>query len=128
MAQRLSTANWKPIDLQALKSIQGSTELRELSRQNWPSWAGDSTQFNRILAYSTSPTTGSTAPTTAVVARLLTERIDSKDWPQVYNYNFYLIAETTAGQLFQSGPIVSTDPMHRSSAPSTWFNTLGSPL
>jgi hypothetical protein len=128
MAQRLSTATWKPIDLPALRAIQGSTDMRELSRQNWPRWAAESTQFNRILAYSTSPTTASTARSTGVVARLLTERLDSKDWPQIYNYNFYLIAETTSGQLFQSSPIVPAEPKHRSSAPSTWFNVLGSPL
>ncbi len=130
MAQYLSTAHWKPIDLPALNAIQGSTEVRELSRQNWPSWAATSTQFNRILVYSNSALAGttSTSPSTGVVATLLTERIDSKDWPQIYNYNFYLVAETTTGGLFQSSPIVPSEPEHRSSSPSTWFNGLGSPL
>lgn len=52
---------------------------------------------------------------------LLTERIDAKDFPRPYNYNLYLIAETTDGLLFQSPPIVPVDPTHRSSSPSTWF-------
>lgn len=130
MAQYLSTANWKPIDLPALKAIEGSTDVCALSRQYWPSWAAESTQFNRILAYSRNalPSSASILPSTGVVATLLAERRDSKDWPQIYNYNFYLVAETTTGQLFQSSPIVPSDPKHRSSAPSTWFNGLGSPL
>jgi hypothetical protein len=81
--QYLSTANWKPIDLPALKAIQGSTERHEFSRQIWPSCFAKSSQFNRILGYASnvSPSPASTAPSTGVVATLLTERIDSKDYP-----------------------------------------------
>jgi hypothetical protein len=66
-------------------------------------------------------------PTTAIVGALLTERIDPKDKPKVFNYNFYLLAETTDGKLYQSLPIVPTDPKHHSSSPSTWLNSLGNP-
>lgn len=130
MARYRSTDYWKPIDLPVLKAIQGSMDVYELSRQNWPSWAAASTEFSRILMYSSNalPSAASLSSSTTVIATLLTERIDPKDWPQIYNYNFYLVAETTTGKFFQSSPIIPSDPKHRSSSPSTWFSTLGSPL
>src|SRR5688500_8088425 len=94
-----STASWKPIDLPILEQIKRSTDLRELSRSQWPGWADSSTQFNRILAYATCASPGSTLPSTAIVATLLVERIDPKDAPKVMNYNFHLIAESTDGRI-----------------------------
>jgi hypothetical protein len=123
-----STASWTVIDLPVLEQIKRSTDLRELSRSKWPSWTHGSTQFNRILGYATCANAGSTLPTTGIVATLLVERIDPKDAPKVMNYNFHLIAESTDGRIFQSPPIRPTDPKHHSSAPSTWFDNLGSPL
>lgn len=127
MTQYFSTASWKAVDLPALREIGLSTDVRELSRENWPGWAAASTQFSRILIYSNAALR-TTSPSTGVIVTLLTERIDSKDWPQIYNYNAYLVAETETGQLFQSKPIKPSDPKHRSSEPSTWFDGLGSPL
>lgn len=125
-----STSEWKLIDLPILQDIVRSTDIQELSRGNWPRWDNLSTQFNRILAYSRSSQGdfGSTSPSTGVCAALLTERIDVKDHPQIYNYNIYLVAETTDGRFFQSGPIFPSQLSHHSSSPSTWFEGLGSPL
>ena len=130
MVTYLSTSAWKPIEPPILKEIQLTTDARELSRAHWPSWAVASTQFNRLLAYSRQAESNLhvTSPSTGILAALLTERIDSKDAPQIYNYNIYLIVETKDGKLFHSPPIRPSDPTHHSSSPSTWFNGLGSPL
>jgi hypothetical protein len=84
--------------------------------------------MNRILAFSQLVSVGSTLPSTGVVATLLTEGIDPKDAPKIHNYNFYLIAETTGGEYFQSPPIRPSNPTHHSSSPSTWFEGIGPPL
>ena len=128
MAAISSTTSWKTIDLPVLASIEKTTNARELANENWPKWASGSTQFNRVLAYSlpTDSKLHSTLPSSNLTA-LLTERIDMKDDPNIYNYNIYLVAETTSGKLYQSPPIIPTDPAHHSSRPSTWFDELGSP-
>ena len=124
-----STSTWKQIDLPVLSSVELTTDVIELARAQWPGWAVNSPQFHRILAYRPHPPSSlsSTSPSTGALAVLLTERVDPKDYPKSFNYNLYLIAETTDGRLFQSPPIVPTDPTHHSSLPSTWFNNLGSP-
>ncbi len=113
-----------------MRTIQLTTDARELSRVNWPGWAAESTQFNRILAYSRHAESDlqSSSASTGILGALMTERIDPKDAPRIFNYNIYLIAETIDGRLFQSPPIRPTDPAHHSSSPSTWFDGLGSPL
>ena len=125
-----STSAWKPIELPILKAIELTTDARELPRAHWPSWAVESTQFNRILAYTHRAESNLrvTSLSTGILAELLTERIDLKDAPQIYNYNIYLIVETKDGRFFQSSPIKPSDPTHHSSSPSTWFEGLGSPL
>jgi hypothetical protein len=122
-----STSTWKRVDLPLIEHIRRSTDIRALSRTQWPSWTASSTQFNRILAFSQLAALGTTLPSTGVVAALLTERIDPSDAPKIHNYNFYLIAESSSGEYFQSPPIRSSDPAHHSSAPSTWFEGIGSP-
>lgn len=121
---------WKPISFSVCKEIESSTDVHELSRGKWPMWAQTSTQFNRILIYSHQADirVNTTSPSTGIIAALLTERIDLKDAPHIYNYNIYLIVETTDGRFFQSPPIRPSDPVHHSSSPSTWFDNLGSPL
>ena len=124
-----STSKWKSIDFPILRSIELTTTACELSRAQWPNWATSSTQFNRISAYCSHPVDKlSSTLSSATLAVLLTERIDAKDDPKVFNYNLYLVAETTDGKLYQSPPIIPTDPTHHSSSPSTWFNNLGSPI
>ncbi len=125
-----STSTWKPIDLPILRSVELTTAACELSRAQWPNWATNSTQFNRIVAYCPNPAgeLSSISSSSGALTALLTERIDAKDYPKVFNYNVYLIAQTTDGKLYQSPPIIPTDPTHHSSSPSTWFNNLGSPI
>lgn len=125
-----STSTWKQIDLPTFSSVELTTDACELSRAQWPSWAANNSRFNRIVAYCQYPTgkPSSTSPSSGGLTVLLTERIDPKDHPKVFNYNIYLVAETTDGRLFQSPPIIPTDPTHHSSSPSTWFTNLGSPV
>ena len=128
MSTSSSTSKWKPFE-GSFESLSRTTEVVDLPRDRWPNWAESSTQFNRIGAFAL-PAQSSlvgTIPTTGVVGVLLTERIDPKDAPNIYNYNLYVMAETTDGRLFQSPPIVPSDPKHHSSSPSTWFNSLGRP-
>ena len=123
-----STSNWKHVDLPVIDHIRGSTEVRELAREHWPPWALGSTKFNRLFAFAQPATVGTTLPSTGIVAALLTERIDPKDAPKYLNHNLYLIAESGAGEYYQSGPIRPTDPPHHSSSPSTWFEGIGPPI
>lgn len=125
-----STATWKEIHLPVLRSIELTTDSIELDRAQWPRWAADNLQFRRIFAYSphSASPLSSTSPSTGIFAALLTERLDPKDCPKSYNYNLYLVSETTDGRLFQSPPKVPSDPTHHSSSPSTWFVNLGSPV
>jgi len=124
-----STSTWKPIDRTVFDSFRLTTEFREVPREHWPAWASGSTNFIRIGVRATpiESQMHATLPSVGVFAALLTERIDPKDYPKVYNCNIHLIAESTDGMLYQSGPIIPTEPAHHSSSPSTWFNSLGSP-
>jgi hypothetical protein len=123
-----STSLWKPTELPILNNL--TTDIRELSSAHWPGFTDGSTQFNRILAYShgTESNLSSTLPSSRILATLLTERIDLKDAPNIYNYNNYLISKSEDGGLYQSPPIKTTDPKHHLSSPSTWFDGLGLPL
>ena len=127
MTTKPSTSLWKRIDLSVLRSIELTTDARELSRENWLAWTSGSTQFNRFTIHAES-TLQSTSPPSGIIATLMSERIDLKDAPNIYNYNIYLIAETTDGRLYPSTPIKTNDPKHHSTSPSTWFHGLGSPL
>jgi hypothetical protein len=123
-----TTSIWKSIELPILNEL--TTDARELARAHWPSFTAGSTQFSRILAYSQSAESNlkSTLPSSGILATLLTERIDPKDAPYIYNYNNYLIKRAEDETLFHSPPIRTIDPKHHSSSPSTWFDGLGSPL
>src|SRR5258708_249629 len=124
-----STREWTPIDLPVLQNAQ-SSGIHQLSPSNWPHWTDSSTKFNRILLVSGDARRdlGLTSLSTGIRAALLTERIDLKDAPRIYNYNVYLIGETADGRFFQSPPLTSSDPVHRSSSPSSWFDGSGSSL
>ena len=128
MATCSSTSMWKPTEFPNLNNL--TTDARELSRQHWPDFTGRSTQFNRIAVYSYNAeiSLSSTLSSSGIVATLLTERIDPKDAPRIFNYNNYQIAKAEDGRLFLSPPIKTVDPKHHSSSPSTWFDGLGSPL
>jgi len=120
---------WKPVRLPILEKLVGSGQTYQLPTTNWPSWARTSTQLRRLWIYCP-PTTAplsSTATTAAIVARLLSERYDSKDAPRPYNYNFYLLAESTSGGAFQSGPIRTSEPPHHAADPTTWLDSYGPP-
>jgi hypothetical protein len=56
---------------------------------------------------------------------LVTERLDPKDAPNVYNYNAYRVTHTSSGT-WMSRPdrTLSTFIPHHLPAPSTFFNTL----
>jgi hypothetical protein len=125
-----STSTWKQVDLPIFRTVQLTTASCELSRAQWPSWAASNTQFNRMVVCSQNPPSELhlSSLSSATLTALLTERIDKKDYPEIYNYNLYLFSETTDGRLFQSPPIIPADPAHHSSAPSTWFNNLGAPI
>ena len=127
-----NAVSWTIIESTTLNEIRDSTNVQELSHEKWPAWAQSNTKFKRILFYSRQ--SGKSLSTVSLpsgyvdLGELWTERIDPKDSPRIYNYNYYLIAETTTGELFQSSPKIPKNPEHHSSSPSTWFDKLGSPL
>jgi len=120
---------WKPVDLPFLERIAGSGQSYLLPSTSWPPWATQSTQFRRILIYcpDAANPVPSTETTAAVIGRFLTERYDVKDLPKPFNYDFYLLVESTSGGAYQSAPIRAEVPAHHSSAPSTWFDGYGPP-
>lgn len=79
-------------------------------------------QFNRVAAFPARSSTSTTNSSSAMVAALLVERKDPKDYPHSFNYDWYLVAVAADGTQFQSRPIHSTEPNHHSSSPSTWFD------
>ena len=119
--------SWTPLDLPAFDKIRGSTQTYQLPRPSWPRWAQDSTQMQRLWVYCPPTPISSTVTTAAVVGRFLTERFDRKDHPHSFNYNYYLLAESTAGRIFQSGPLLSTDPPHHSTGPAPSLDAYGPP-
>ena len=129
MADWQSTANWKPVEFPAVGQLLASNQSFQLPTQYWPHWDHTSTQMQRMWVYCPDAENGISVPgsTATVVARLLTERYDTKDHPKPYNYNFYLYAQATDGRLYQSPPIRTADPKHRSSAPPEWLNAYGPP-
>lgn len=54
----------------------------------------------------------------------MTERLDPKDAPDVWNYNAYFVVEPSTGgtALSQPFPTPTTFVPHRSAQPSTWFD------
>lgn len=128
MAEWQSTGNWKNVELRVVETIVGSNQTFQLDETRWPSWANSSTQMQRLWIYCPDEENPLHIPgsTAKVVARLLTERYDSKD-PYPYNYNFYMIAESTDGWLYQSPPIRTTEPKHQSSEPPDWLESYGPP-
>ena len=123
-----STSAWKPVSLPAVEKLLNSNQTFELDRRHWPAWAQDSTQMERLWLYCPDEENSLTIPgsTSRAIARLLTERYDSKD-SRPFNYNFYLISQTTDGTLFQSRPIRTEDPPHHSTNPPSWLEAYGPP-
>lgn len=128
MANWKSTGEWKRIELDVLESVAGTTQTYRLSMQQWPSWANSLTQMNGLWIYAPDAKNRLQVPgsTASIVARLLTERHDVKD-SKPFNYNFYLIAESTDGQLYQSPPIRTVDPAHHSTKRPDWLERCGPP-
>jgi hypothetical protein len=120
---------WKPVDMQSLDSILGSGQTCALPRAHWPGWTRSTTQLERLWIYCPDDETPITshATTAGIIGRLLTERYDRKDQPKPYNYNFYFLAQSTSGEVFQSGPMRTVSPAHHSSAPPEWLDRYGPP-
>ena len=121
-----STRDWTLVEPALRNALLSEGGLRELPRGCWPTWAESSTKFNRMWAVSGDVwrNFGTTSPSSSFHGALLTERIDEKDYPQKYNYDIYLIARTTDGWLYHSGPRKPFEPAHHSSSPSTWVEGL----
>src|SRR5258706_13747185 len=100
----MADISWTPLDLPVFDQVRNSTQTFQLPREKWPTWAKRSTQMQRIWIYCPPSGLASTATTAAVVGRILTERFDRNDQPGPFNYNYYLLAESTGG-VFQSEPL-----------------------
>lgn len=124
-----STGTWREVKFPVVSGLLSSNQTFRLEPNHWPAWAHSSTQMQRIWVHCPDAENpiGVPGSTATVVARLLTERNDPKDVPETYNYNFYLYAQSTDGRLFQSPPIRTSDPKHRSTAPPEWLNAYGPP-
>ena len=114
----MGSMKWKQVELPALQPLLKSDQTTLLPSTSWPAWARESTQVKRLWAYcpKNPGTIPSTHTTVAVVARLLAERYDHKD-AKPWNYNYYLLLQSTDGRIFQSPPLRTTDLDHHSSGP-----------
>ena len=121
---------WKPLEFQQFDEYRDSGEAVLLPSSHWPKWAKEKPQFKRIaiLCPSSSGSLVSTETTAQIIGKLITERYDIKDYQKEFNHNFYLLIQSTSGNLLQSEPIKTTSPSHHTSSPSTWLNELESPL
>jgi hypothetical protein len=128
LANWKSTGEWKEIELDIARSIIGSTQVFEVSRPYWPSWAHSSTQMNRLWIYEPSSSIGKQVPSSDIhiVAHLITERVDPHD-KKPLNFNLYLIAESTDGRHYQSPPLRTTDPVHHSTGVPKWLEDCDPP-
>jgi len=111
------TRTWSPIDASVVDPILRSGCTYELPRDIWPFGSTES-QFLRMFIYglAANEETPSVATTALVVARLLSERFDSKD-TQPINYDWYSIMQRSDGAFFQSGPHKDIDFGHHLSSP-----------
>ncbi len=92
--------------------IPTSTAAVLLSSSRQPDFVQASTKFHRA-AYEPSR------------AWLVTERVDPKDAPEIYNYNVYDVVAASSGTLISTPqPSPSTFIPHRLVHPSTWFDSL----
>ena len=116
--------DWHRIELPAFEPIRGSGRTYELNRASQPDWAQRASQVRRMMVYALAP--GETIPSVATtgqhVARLLSERYDRQD-AKPWNYNWYAVVETPAGDLFQSGPHRDVDFGHQLHEPPTFLSS-----
>lgn len=126
-----STGNWTPVQINVAEAAIASTETYELDRTQWPNWALSSTQTQRMFLYGPDEGYGRSVSgsTVAVIGRLLTERYDPKDTPLNYNYDIYLLTESTGGVYHQSPPIRTSELIdglkHHSSGPPALLDSCG---
>jgi len=128
MANWESTGEWKQVELSAVEVVGGTTQVYQLPKKQWPKWANSSLQMNRLWICTSNPDSRfqEIREKTNIVAYLITERSDAKD-DLPFNFNVYLIAESTDGRLYQSPPIPTIDPAHHSSGASTWLENCDPP-
>lgn len=105
---------WSSTSLPGWPEQAGSGSTFALTSTQWIPWMHSSTQFNRgwVSFYSTNRPYMTNATTAKVVARLLTERIDPKDFPYDRNYNEYLYIRSTDGGILRSPPLKTKSPRH----------------
>jgi len=122
-------STWKPVQLSILEQLANSGQTCLLPKQYWPVWAHRSTQFEQIWIHCPNEheRIKSDLTTAEITARLITERFDIKDDPKPLNYNYYLLVRTTDGQVFQSGPLRTSDILHHSSERSSDLDAYGPP-
>lgn len=128
MKDPLSTESWKAADFRAIEPLLRSNDTFKLERAYWPPWAQRSTQMERLWVHLPTAENPVNAPgvNASIVARALTERLDSRD-SRPYNYNVYLFAQSTDGRLYQSPPIRATIPNHHEAMPPSWLDSYGPP-
>ena len=106
---------WTPIDASLVTSIVTSGATYEIPRQIWPFGANEA-QFQRMFVYRQSSGTSPSEKDLRPVARLVTERVDSKD-SRPMNYDWYSIVQSLDGTFLQSGPHKDVDFGHHLSSP-----------
>jgi hypothetical protein len=114
----MSKRDWTELSATAFAPIIGSGNTRELLRNDWPAWAQNAPQVQRLWIYglATNETIPSLQTTAKVVARLVTERFDAGD-REPNNYNWYAVVKITDDRYLQSGPHNNIDFGHHLAQP-----------
>lgn len=112
---------WKATDFR----VPDTTAACLLSTSAGPTWTRESTKFLRV-AFRPADADRIVIPgsTITIVGDLVTERWDSTDAPHNFNYNAYPLGHSSNGAALLGGPQPTTFLPHRSSATSTWMNSL----
>lgn len=113
-----STEDWTTISRDKGDSLMGSSQARSLARENWPTFAATSTQFQRLVIYSPKESISFSVPNSDVnvIASMHVERYDPNDL-KPWNNNFHLIALSTSGEYHMSPPIRPEVLNHHSTGP-----------
>ena len=97
-----------------LSSVRTSGITCELPTSAWSLLAPSANGFQRMVfyGYAESESAPSIGTTAIPVGRLVTQRIDPKDYPEIYNYDCRVVVRSGESVLLQSYPDKSIDWHH----------------
>jgi len=126
----MSKRDWTPIEAAFFDKVAGSGCSYDIPDGERP-FQFTAPQFSRLLLYAArADESALSAQTTATMyGRLVTQRYDPKDYPEVWNYNWHLLVRAANGMYFMSRPRTDMDFSHWMAEPlsSSSLKLFGAP-